>query len=199
MRRRAAVYVLGAAVVWVVSGTAIVATSGGCYGRECDPGPVIHFATKHTEPDGARVDGTFCGEFLAPDYWESSPVDADWIDFPPKNAFIVIIPTWGTNPVVGEARPFIEMHAYVSEQRRPVCHDDAGGCVVTNNFTEGTGNVVEFSRVDPGLVWITNDTCSHFYLRVVLRAGAPTQVPTNDAGPFVRGPLGPPVASCETP
>jgi hypothetical protein len=86
----------------------------------------------------------------------------------------------------------------VSEQRHPVCHDDAG-CDPANNFTEGTGNIVEFSRAGPGIVWVYNDTCAHFYLRLFLRGGRPVNPPTYDAaGPPPSTPR-PAVRLCETP
>jgi hypothetical protein len=184
------VLALAGAAVWLVTGTTLVATSGGCYNHACDNGFIVDFATKRTDDAGNRVDDVFCGEFLAPDLWETSPADADWIDFPPKSAIVLKVPAW-----IGENRPFVELHAYVSQQRHPVC--SGAGCDPANNFTEGTGNIVEFSRAQPGVVWVTNDTCAQFYLRAVLRAGAPRAPTSYDAATWTPGPLGPPVGSCE--
>jgi hypothetical protein len=180
----------GAAVAWLVLGTMAVATTTGCYGRECDPGPVIEFTTKRTLPDGARVDDTWCGEFLGPELWESSPADADWIDYPPRSFIHVFLQNWSD-----EGRPFVEVHAYISEVRHPVCNGD--GCETANNFSEATGNLAEWTRTTPGSIFLANDTCAHYYVRIVLRAGRPTN-PAADAAVYAPSALPPPVALCGT-
>jgi hypothetical protein len=68
------------------------------------------------------------------------------------------------------------VHGYVSPAASPNRTGD--------NWTEGIGNIVEFSNLAPGRVTVTNTTCAQFYLRLVLRAGPPastTDASVNDA------------------
>lgn len=161
-----------------------------CYDHSCDPGPVVDFATKTTTPDAGRQDVTYCGDFISPDEWESSPADGDWIDYGPQTTLKLIIPNW-----IGDQREFVDMHAYISETRHPATAEGA-------NYTEATGNVAEFSRASPGVIWLANATCAHFYVRVLLRAGPATGAAAQvDGGPPTNAPpvLGPPTTQCDTP
>jgi hypothetical protein len=137
---------------------ALTATTGACQDHSCDFGGINSYRVDPLDASSPAL-----GHLVTPDYWESTPVDADWMDFPPNYGWSLNVPEWAT-----EQRPFTEVHAYISEKPHPVCHGD--GCDPKQNFTEGTGNVAEFSRASPGFIWIINSTCAHFYLRVVLRS-----------------------------
>ncbi len=125
-----------------------------CTDRSCDPGPIPVYGAKDGE-----------GKLLSEDTWESTPYDADWLDYGSFAGWNLTVPRW-----VAEKRPLVEMHAYISESKHPA---------TTGNFTEGSGNSVEFSHGTPGNVWGYNATCARFYVRFVLRAGRPLV----DAGP----------------
>jgi len=138
-----------------------LATTPGCFGHECD-GDVM--AVPYGEAPAE-------GDFLDDATWESSPLQSFWLDFPGRRTWKFHIPKFER-----ENRPFLTMTGYVSAGRSPdgVTECDFQGCPPADNWTNGTGNLLEFSQVSPGRFQVTNDTCSPFYLRVVMRAGPPS-------------------------
>ena len=139
-------------------GGIVMAVGAGpaCFDRSCDPGPVPDF--------GAADSGQ--GNLITDDTWESVAADAPWPDYGGNAGYNFYVPRW-----IAENRPVAEMHAFISDSPRPG---------VSGNYTEGSGNAVEWSLVSPGRVSIFNATCAHFYVRVVLRGGRPLV----DAGPL---------------
>jgi hypothetical protein len=153
----------------------LVLVTQGCFGNECE-GDVYPLDTEY----GLHQEGNF----VDPTTWESVPMDERnvgdgryWMDFPARRTWRVAVPQWIDGAL--EPRPIVEMHGYISFSQRPNLQVYCGAdrCDPADNFTEGSGNVVEFKSVSNGRVQVTNDTCTHFYLRVVLHAG-----PAADAG-----------------
>jgi hypothetical protein len=179
----------------LVAATAmLVFVTQGCFGNECE-GDVFPLDTEYGL-EGDLVDETT---------WESVPMDErnetdqsgrKWMDFPARRTWRVAVPEWIDGTAV--PRPIVAMTGYVSFGERPnkLVHCGADYCAPADNFTEGTGNIVEFKSIANGRVRVTNDTCSHFYLRLVLHAGPPVSdasPPISDAGPPVSD-AGPPVS-----
>jgi hypothetical protein len=136
---------------------ALVAAVWGpaCADRSCDPGPIPIYGTKPGE-----------GILTSEDTWESTPVDADWLEYGSFSGWNIVVGRWAD-----ENRPLVEMHAYVSESKHPATE---------GNYAEASGNSAEFSHAVPGHVWGYNATCARFFVRFVLRAGRPLV----DAGPL---------------
>jgi hypothetical protein len=135
----------------------------GCFGRECD-GITAEWGLAPNQ-----------GEFLDPDTWESSPVDGKWLKFGPKSTWVLHVPSWQAS-----GREPAEFFAYVSSAESP----NDGGDDAFPNWTLAVGNLAEFQAAFPGRVNVHNDTCSQYYVRVVLRAplaatdaGAPASSP----------------------
>lgn len=134
-----------------------VVAAPGCFGRECEPDVIqVPYGEGQTE-----------GDFIDDASWESTPLRTKWLAFPGKRTWKFHIPRWER-----EGRPFVSMVGYVSAAESPDkvgCEPD---CLLGDNWTNGTGFIAEFSQVSPGRFQVTNDSCSPFYLRVVMRAGA---------------------------
>jgi len=139
----------------IASALALAIWGAGCTDRSCDPGPIPIWG-------GNPGEGTLTSE----DTWESTPADADWLEYGAQSGWNIVVGRWQD-----ENRPLVEMHAYVSESKHPSA---------TGNFTEASGNAAEFSHSVPGHLWAYNATCARFYVRFVLRAGRPLV----DAGPL---------------
>jgi hypothetical protein len=157
------------ALALATAGALVVLVTPGCFGNECT-GDVYPLDTEY----GLH----FEGDLVDPTTWESVAMDEYkegeghyWMDFPAHRTWRVAVPQWidGTS----EPRPVVDMHGYVSFSARPnlQVHCAADRCDPADNFTEGSGNIVEFKSVANGRIQVTNDTCSHFYLRLVLHGG----------------------------
>jgi hypothetical protein len=137
--------------VWaLVSGAALSAP--GCYGRNCEPA----FAGYGKEAgQGSMIDSTT---------WQSNPVDGEWLPFPRQQVYFFDVPALeGQTPQV-----FIP---YLSAQRDPSKSGD---------FTIGSGNLALLFGAGPNRIGVKNDTCSDYFLRLVLKV--PTPVDAGDAG-----------------
>jgi hypothetical protein len=162
-------------VVVGAAAATLVVTTPGCFGDECK-GDVY--------PQGTEYGLGMEGDMVDPDTWESVALDEKqvgeghyWMDFPAHRTWRVAVPKWIDGSIA--PRPIAEMHGYVSLGPRPNLQVYCGGdhCDAADNWTEGSGNILEFTPVGNGRVHVTNDTCTHFYLRLVLRAA-----PAVDAG-----------------
>jgi hypothetical protein len=155
--------------------------ASGCQGHEC-VGQLEQYVS---------IDGGDQGHLIAPDLWESTRLDAPWLHFPGQEAYALHIPEWGPGPG-GQNRTFVEMHAYVSNGQNPGINANQPNLPPLDNWTEGTGNIVEFSYESPGLITVKNDTCADFYVRVVLMAGPPgSGDPGYDDGGLTKPDAGP--------
>ena len=97
-----------------------------------------------------------------------------WMDFSAGRTWRVAVPAWTDEQ---EGRPFVAMHGYVSFGSMPnqQLQCDQEYCQPSDNWSEATGNLVEFSQIEHGRLYVKNHTCVQFYLRLVLHAGSPTR------------------------
>jgi hypothetical protein len=100
--------------------------------------------------------------------WVTNNLDDAWLDFPPGRIWGLAVGKW-----VGDGREPIEMHAWVSAAQ----YANDGG----DNWSEASGNLAEFWAADKGVINVSNVTCTHWYLRVLLRAAPLPPPPPTDA------------------
>jgi hypothetical protein len=144
---------LGVAVMTVATTIGLALGAGGCFNRNCD-GDFVFYGGK---PDEGRL--------RDPDTWETTAFDGKWLPFPHKRTWVLDTSALGT-------RPPESVIAYISAQETP---NEVG-----SNFTVGGGNLVIFTVAKPGTLWVTNDTCADYFIRVVVNA-SPAPAPA-DAG-----------------
>ncbi|MDF2691882.1 MAG: hypothetical protein K0S65_265 [Labilithrix sp.] len=143
------------ATIWgAISAAALIAP--GCYGRNCEGG-VENFGAEPGQ-----------GGMIDENTWESSPMDGTWLWFPRQRVYFFDIP-----PLGGRVPKLVV--PYVAASPQPQIN---GG-----NFTVGAGNIALLSGVRANHVDIRNDTCSDYYLRLVLLVEPlPPAVPGDDGG-----------------
>jgi hypothetical protein len=122
--------------------TSAALLSPGCYGRNCE-GAIESFGT-----DAGQ------GRMLDEDTWESSPQDGTWLWFPRQRYYI-----FDLRALAGRTPQLIV--PYLSANPEP----KSGG-----NFTIGGGNLALLSNALPNRVDVKNDSCSDYYLRLVVVA-----------------------------
>jgi len=132
----------------------------GCYGRNCEGG-VESFGEEITE-----------GHMVTADVWESSGQHDKWLWFPRQHAFFFDV------PALGGRIPY-ETTAYLSAEEEP----NKNG-----TFAQAGGNVAIFSGVGPNRVDVRNDTCSDYYLRLVVKV-PPLPPAVADSGSAPRSPV----------
>jgi hypothetical protein len=134
------------AALWAaISGAVLLAP--GCYGRNCESLVADTFGTEGGE-----------GRMLDENTWESSPQDGSWLWFPRQKYYIFDV------HALGGRTPQVVI-PYLSAQEAP----NKGG-----NFTIGAGNLALLSNAIPNRIDVKNDTCSDYYLRlVVIAPGVP--------------------------
>jgi len=138
----------------VVTGAVLLAP--GCYGRNCE-GSVEVFGA-----DAGQ------GIMLDEDTWASSKLDERWLAFPSQRYYIFDI------RALGGRTPEVVI-PYLSGSPEPTKN---GG-----NFTIGAGNLAELFSVSPNRVDVKNDTCSDYYLRLVVQMPPlPPATPELDGG-----------------
>ena len=152
--------------LWLTA-LAIIALAPGCYGRNCEGGA----ETFGVDPGQ--------GEMVSDTDWESSPPVGPWIPFPRQRRLVFDI------RALGGRTPFRQV-VYLSAAAQP----NVPGSGQAGNQTVGAGNIALFDNVGPNHIDVVNDTCSDFYMRLVVEvppfpepppeAEPPTPVP--DAG-----------------
>jgi hypothetical protein len=154
------IVVLGS--IWAATSAAAL-LAPGCYGRNCDPG----FETFGLD-DGQ-------GEMIDENTWASGPIDGEWLWYPRQRLYSFEIPALG-------GRTPVEVIPYVAASPEPMKN--------FGNFTVGAGNIALLGGARANHVEIRNDTCSDYYLRLVVRVrpfapetdgGAPDDGGTADA------------------
>jgi hypothetical protein len=123
-----------------------------CYGNECRGDEVdVGSAT----PEG----GT--GELSDPNTWESSPMDGQWFPYLHERVVHFHFPD-----AFGGRQPdwFI---AYISADPAPNNQDNGHALA---DYTPAAGNVAKWSGVLPDRATIFNDTCSDYFIRLVVHA-----------------------------
>jgi hypothetical protein len=101
---------------------------------------------------------------LDPNTWISGPVDGPWLWFPRQRVWVFEVPQ------LGGRTPEIII-PYVSSSPEPS---------KTGDHVIGAGNIALIGGPWPNRVTVRNDTCSDYYLRLVLEA--PPFPPEADAG-----------------
>jgi hypothetical protein len=146
--------------LWIAISAAALA-SPGCYGRNCE-GSSMDFGTLPGE-----------GHMVNPDTWESSAPEDPWLPFPRQRVYNINIEALG-------GRSPLTVTPYLSADSQP---SKSGG-----NYTIGAGNLALIFFFGTNHVGLKNDTCSDYFVRVVVTAGpmAPTTPPADtDASPPV--------------
>lgn len=127
----------------------------GCYGRNCEPS-VEQYDT-----------ATGTGFMLDANKWVSSPINGDWLPFPRQRSWVFDIPE------LGGRTPEV-FTAYISAVKNPSLSGD---------LTTASGNLAKFIGPRPNGINVFNDSCSDYYLRLVLEVPAlPPQVGPSDGG-----------------
>jgi hypothetical protein len=96
------------------------------------------------------------GDFFAPGWWESTPLEAPWLDYPGQRTINFQFDA-GCFPAV----PSAEISA-VPQPNTP-----------NNNFTQAGGNLEEFSNLTFGGLSLTNGSCADYTVRVVVQCVPP--------------------------
>jgi hypothetical protein len=165
MHRRALIELLpiaGSAVVAVACAAACLAFVQGCSLKNCESSLVwLGNAPPGNPPDGTKYDlppperHVLAGGTT----WESMPIDGDYLDFPGERTYIF-------NPFLdGFTGPYTNIIPYVSSDPQPALNN--------SNFVIAAGNLAEVHGVNSGGFAIQNDSCAHYYLRVVVTREAP--------------------------
>jgi hypothetical protein len=138
--------------LWIVV-TAALFLAPGCYGRNCE-GDAMGYGSLPGQ--GRMLDDTT---------WESSPIDGAWLHFPRQRYYFFDIPE------LGGRLPSVVIPTLSAVQ----VPDDGG------DSTLGAGNIALLLNYHPNHVEVKNDTCSDYYLRLVILV--PPLPPSNgDAG-----------------
>lgn len=158
-RRRGAPRWLVSAATGILATGAVAALAPACFGRECD-GDSFDWGTKPGE-----------GDMATPTVWESTPFDARWIEFPRKRFLRLQFPP-------GTDRFPVSIVPYIAAVEKPAAQPANGG--LPDNYTVGSGNVAKILQSSPQDARVFNDSCSDYYIRVVVDFGPPKATP--DAG-----------------
>lgn len=132
---------------------AAVAFASGCFGHNCDGDTQTY---GHEPGQGHMVDAN---------QWESTTIDGEWFSFSRQRT--VIFELKGL-----EGRTPNVILPYISAEPFPVRD---------GNWTLGFGNLTEQSGVGPARVVVRNNSCSDFFIRLVVTA--PPQPTEADSGP----------------
>lgn len=144
------VAVLG--LLWLaISGAVVFAP--GCYGRNCE-GEATTFGANPGE-----------GVMIDPDTWASGPVDGPWLNYSRQRYYVFDV------RALGGRTPQLIL-PYVSASPDPI---ETGG-----DFTLGSGNLAKLLHPGPNRVDVYNDSCSDYFLRLVIKVQPFPPVP--DAG-----------------
>ncbi|HVH43536.1 MAG TPA: hypothetical protein VM925_14375 [Labilithrix sp.] len=135
-----------------VSAAALMAP--GCYGRNCEGG---------IESYGVDAGQ---GDMLDENTWESAPIDGEWLWFPGQRTYIFDM------RALGGRMPDVPI-AYISASPQPS---------KTGDFTTGAGNLLKFLSPRPNGINVYNDSCSDYYVRLVIKARPFPPSVNTDAG-----------------
>jgi hypothetical protein len=128
--------------LWLVVSAGVV-LAPGCYGRNCE-GDTMSFGAEPGQ-----------GDMIDVNTWESSPADSEWIAFPRQRYYIFDL------RALGGRTPELVL-PYIAAQKTP--NDGTG------NATLGAGNLALILNQSSNRVDIKNDTCSDYYIRLVVTA-----------------------------
>lgn len=129
--------------LWLIA-LGVIFAMPGCYGRNCE-GEYTTYGI-----DAGQ------GELISDDMWESSPTVGEWIHFPRQRGYAFDIRALG-------GRTPAAHHVYLSAASRPNVPGPSQG-----NQTTGAGNIALVQNIGPNRIDVVNDTCSDFYMRLVV-------------------------------
>lgn len=140
------------AALWVTVSAGAIAAPG-CYGRNCEG---------KAELFSADVNG---GMMTDDNTWYSSDMLGEWLPFPRQRTWVFDVPALGGRVPAPTA--------YLSASP----NQKNGG-----DFVDSSGNLAKFTTIRPNGVNVYNDTCSDYYILLVLRAPAlpPKVTPPDD-------------------
>jgi hypothetical protein len=95
----------------------------------------------------------FGGHVVDPDTYETNAFDEPWLDYPGMRTFLIHFP-------IDFGRPPVSVEAYVATD------PNANG--PGQQWAEAAGNLAEISLASSAGIFVTNSTCSAYYLRVVV-------------------------------
>ena len=157
MRSRPRRRVLALGSLWFSLSAAVVLVPG-CYGRNCDAGSEI----VGTEPGQGRM--------VDENTWESAALDETWLWFPRQRTYVFDI-----RSLMG--RKLKDIDTYVSSTADPR----------ESSLVNASGNIALLLHPRANGIDVKNDTCSDYYLRLVVEAyPLPPDAPpdsSTDAGP----------------
>ncbi len=114
--------------------------SAGCFDRSCED-------TFVERPAGS-------GHLLDGDSWESNPIDAEWVDYGPRQSIFF---RW---PEFGGRRPDLLL-PYISSSPTPLSPTNG------DTFTLAGGDLATFTNISADGVVVRNNTCAPYYIRLV--------------------------------
>ncbi len=106
------------------------------------------------------------GKWLDTSTWESTANEEPWLDFPAQRTYHV------TSPGLMPGQPLVASYAYVSPAPEPR--------IFGESYALAAGNLAEIHYDGVTGVYVHNDTCAHYYLRLVMVTEPPPSPP--DAG-----------------
>jgi hypothetical protein len=143
----------------------------GCVSR-CDRPGMPDIACPEGYTCAADNDGTgkFCfpdchGRWVAPDTWESNPIDSHWIPYPAERTVVFHLRDPKTGVEIPDSAIY-EIRAYIASASNGVDGTLASGLLseVSTFCTDSTGQ---------RRACALNDTCAEYFLRVIVHTIAP--------------------------
>jgi hypothetical protein len=114
--------------------------SVGCFDGSCDD-------QESRSPAGG-------GRLVDANTWESSAIDGEWFRY--DHRMLIAFDTTLLGPRLPDW-----VQVYISASKRPL----QGG-----SFTLAGGNVADIAIGGPGAVYVKNNTCAEYYIRIVVHA-----------------------------
>ena len=124
-----------------MSVSAAVVLTPGCYGRNCDGG----FEVVGAEPGQGRM--------IDENTWETASFDETWLWFPRQRYYIFEIEAL-------KGRKLKTIDTYISATADPS----------ESSFVNASGSLAMLLNPRPNGIGVKNDTCSDYYLRMVVEA-----------------------------
>jgi hypothetical protein len=152
---------VGCAALSIAGAVAALAPTPACTTHQCDPPTPLN-----VPEDVGRTAGQ-----VDPNTWESSPLDAPWLNCPGMMTYALHMPQFAGREVL-LITPYLAV----------------GGDPVSSNgvFVPAAGNATEFVLqtdagvpFDPPIINVLNDSCAQYWLRVVVTFAA---VSASDGG-----------------
>lgn len=143
------------AALWAAISAAVLLVPG-CYGRNCD-GDVVTFGDDPGE-----------GMMLDENTWVSGSIDGEWLWFPRQRYYVFDLSALGGRM---PEKPLVYISGSLQPSKFPA------------NMTLAAGNLAQIYAMRPNGIDVKNESCSDYYLRLVVEAiPFPPQAPADDGG-----------------